>query len=48
MKRPLLVFTIYLFTFMSMTAIAGHLTNDADITSTTVAQAQSATSVVRH
>ncbi len=37
MKRPLLVFTIYLFTFMSMTAIAGHMSSDSNITSTLVA-----------
>ena len=40
MKRPLFIFTVYLFVFMSMAAIAGHSANDSDIDATTVAQAQ--------
>ena len=40
MKRPLFIFTIYLFVFMSMAAALGPLTEDGDSVITTVAQAE--------
>jgi hypothetical protein len=41
MKRPLFIFTLYLFVFMSMAAAIGPMTKDGDITVTTVAQVES-------
>lgn len=38
MKRPLFVFTIYLFVFMSMAATIGPMVNDADTSVTMVAK----------
>lgn len=39
MKRSILIFSIYLLVFMSVTALTGAATEDSNIATTTVAQA---------
>jgi hypothetical protein len=39
MKRPLFIFTIYMFVFMSVMAITGPTTGDEGLKSTAIAQA---------
>ena len=48
MKRPLFIFTIYLFVFMGVLAMTGAIVDNSDINITSVAQVQNTSSLHNH